>query len=466
MREIRWLAYLMTMAVGMAAIATNHAAAAPAGPERASGVTEYTVEAKRIFHLVQASDGTIVYGSSAGTWDHPEPRLGRVGPTGPLGETAGPNLWIGEIAIGTEGDTWAATVDDSGESWIGHSPSGAAWSEIAGTAGARALAPRAAGGMWFLQMEPRSNRTIDDVPKVGFVTSAGEVTAFPLPNHEAGLSSIAEGHEGDAWFTEYLANKIGRMTPAGELTEFPLRSGSGPDGITVDAQGNIWFTEPAGNGIGRITPSGKITEYRLPQAVRPAQIAAGADGRLWFTEWMSLDESRSGTLGRITPSGRFTRVELPNRESEPIDVIAGAEGNIWYSAMGEPGCIGGSSCITWEPSNPAIIGRVEPTPLTTAVAARHATLLRNRIDVAIACRDGNVNQICKGSIAIKLNGRQVAKSRYRVPVDTSLEVPVRRLGGISSLLKSTRGNQRAVVLLHPDEGKVRRHVVTLTRHQH
>jgi streptogramin lyase len=462
MQGIRRLTYLMTMTAGILAVATSHVAAASAEPARAGGVSEYQVEAKRIGGLAQASEGTVIYGSTAGSWDHREPRLGRVGPQGPFGETAGPRLWNGELAIGTEGDLWAATIDDSGESWISRSMSGGAWSQIAGTAGARAIAPRASGGVWFLQMEPRGIFTINDVPKVGYVSTAGEVVAFPLSDHEAGLSSIVEGHEGDAWFTEYFADKIGHMTPTGQLTEFSLRAGSRPAGITVDAHGNFWFTEPGENRAGQITPTGKITEYSLPQPVRPAQIAAGADGRLWFTEGVSMSETaRIGNLGRITPSGQFTQFGLPDSESELQDVIAGAEGNIWYSAMGEHGCVGGGSCLMWEPKNPAIVGRIKPAPLTTAVAAGRAALRRIRIDVAISCSNGNVTETCKGSIAIKLNGKQVAKSRYSVPIDTSRKVPVRRIAGVSSLVKATLGKRRALAIVRPDASKVRRRAITL-----
>jgi len=459
---MRRLIYLLTAMVGVLAVATSCAAAGFAGPEGASGVSEYQVEAKRIAGLAQASDGTVIYGSIAGPWDHPEPRLGRVGPQGPLGETVGPRLGADELAIGTEGDTWARTIDDSGRSRISRSMSGGTWSQIAGTADARAIAPRAAGGMWFLQGEPRGTSMVGAVPKVGYVSAAGEVVAFSLPDLKAGLSSIVEGHEGDAWFTWHDADKIGHMTPTGQLTEFSLRAGSRPADITVDAHGNFWFTEPGASRIGQITPTGEITEYSLPQSAWPDQIAAGADGRLWFTELVWAHETaRFGNLGRITPSGRFTQVELPNRASDPRDVIAGAEGDIWYSAMGEHGCVGGSSCQRWEPKNPAIVGRIRPAPLTTAVAVRRAALWRNRIDVAISCGNGNVTETCRGSIAIKLNGKQVAKSRYSVPIDTSRKVPVRRTAGVSSLVKATLGKSRALAIVRPDAGKAKRRAISL-----
>jgi hypothetical protein len=64
----------------------------------------------------------------------------------------------------------------------------------------------------------------------------------------------------------------------------------------------------------------------------------------------------------------------------------------------------------WEPKNPAIVGRIRPAPLTTAVAAGRAALWRNRIEVAISCSNGNATETCKGSIAIKLNG-----NRWRNP---------------------------------------------------
>ncbi len=465
MQAIQRLFFLMVMTAGILAMATGQAVAASAVPASASGVTEYTVEAKRIGNLAQASDGTVIYGSTVGSWDHLVPHLGQVGPNGPLGETTGPLLRFGGITTGTEGDIWAATYDQAGESWVSRSMAAGGWSRIEGTAGAGDITPRAAGGVWFVQREPRDNQTIDDVPKVGYVSATGAVTAFPISYRETGNSSIVEGHEGDVWFTEYFPGAIGRMSPTGELTEFPLRAGSRPASITIDGAGNFWFTDTEGSRVGRITPTGSITEFRLPQPVRPGQIAAGADGRLWFTEQVAYSESVGiGNLGRISPSGRFTQVELPDRESEPQDVIAGSDGDIWYTAIGERSCGGGGSCQMWEPKNPAIVGRIRPVPLTTAIAAVRTLLWQNRADVAISCGDGIVTEICKGSIAIEVSGKRVARSRYSVPIDSSRQVAVRRVAAVSSLLKATIGKRRALVVVRPDAARTSRRAVTVVRH--
>ncbi len=314
MRGIRRLIYLIAMVVGIA-MAPIHVMAVPLGPGSASRVSEYEIGAKQISHLVQLSDGTILYGSTAGTWDSREPRIGRVGPSGPLGETAGLGLWMGEIAAGSEGDVWAATVDDTGESWLSRSRGGVSWSQLPGTAGARALAPRADGGIWFLQLEPRSNRTSDDVPKVGYATASGKVVAFSLPDREAGLSSIVEGYEGDAWFTEHFADRIGRMTPAGELVEFALRPGTEPSDLTVDAHGNFWFA--AQNGIGRITPTGKTTNIAFRggfgryRSRRDLTDGFGSPSRCRWTK--AKLESSAGSLRR----GDSRRSSFPITKANP-----------------------------------------------------------------------------------------------------------------------------------------------------
>ncbi len=468
---------LCVLALTVGAIAAVAAPAAASGkavlaPASARGVTEFAVEARWIRHLSQALDGTITYLSTVGPWQHREQRLARVGQEGPLGETPAPNLWSG-VVFGTEGGSWAITSDGSGEASVSRSTSGGAWAQEAGTAGARFLAQRAAGGVWFLQMEPGATmEEAKSVPKVGYVTPAGLVTSFTLPEHEAGYGSIVEGHEGDAWFTEYLSGRIARMTPSGELSEFPLPAGSRPVAITVAADGNFWFTEPESGRIGRITPAGAIKVYRLPSGVRPRMVAAGADGRIWFTEQSPAGGPTfggiAGHLGRITPAGRFTRIELPNAESTPEDVIAGSEGNVWYSAIGEEPCEG--DCLMWEPPNPAIIGRVEPTRLKAVVTSANGTVGRYGVRVPLACEGGDAWNHCRGRVSVKLGGRKVASRTYSLEADqiSGLLIPFSRnvnasLGGrarhtaLVSVVPRSGGGSRRKVDLHRAATRRRSH---------
>jgi streptogramin lyase len=450
MRGIRRLAWLGALTIAMLAMAGGSAGAALLAPTSAKGVTEYTVEAKWIGALAPAGVESVTYESHLGTWEKLESRLGRVGPSGPLGESPAPSLNGTGVVTGTEGDTWTVTQDQDNQRWVSRQTS-SGWSQIPGTIGATTVAPSAKGGVWFLQMElGETLAAADQRPKVGFVSADGSVTSFRLPNWEAGYQSIVEGKEGNAWFTEQFTHSIGRMTPSGELTEFPLASDADPVGITVDGEGNIWFSEQQRDRVGYITPAGKVTEFALPMPVGPTQLAAGADGRIWFTELVLFNETVSiGSLGRITPKGRFTQFELPDGESEPIDVTAGSEGAIWYSARGEHGCEGGgNSCMMWEPQNQAIVGRIVPTPLKPAVVTGKGTVGEHGIKVALACTGGKAWNKCHGRVTVKVGGKAVARGGYSLEADQAKQTVVPLLRGVRSPLdgKATRGATVSVAL--------------------
>lgn len=161
----------------------------------------------------------------------------------------------------------------------------------------------------------------------GAVTPLGQTTQFTAGiSPGAGPSGLANGPDGNLWFTEYDGDRIGKMTLAGDVTEYPLADGVQPFSIAAGSDGNLWFTESLGNNIGRITPDGTITEFPIPTAFAfPMGIALGPDGNIWFTEyWRSQ-------IGRITPDGTITEFPLPTPASGPVGIAAGPDGNLWFT---------------------------------------------------------------------------------------------------------------------------------------
>jgi virginiamycin B lyase len=74
-----------------------------------------------------------------------------------------------------------------------------------------------------------------------------------------------------------------------------------------------------------MSPAGRIDEFALPHPrSRPNGIVAGADGDLWFTE---LGSQR---IGRMTPDGDLTEFALP-AAGLPMGIAAGPDGNIWVT---------------------------------------------------------------------------------------------------------------------------------------
>src|ERR1700687_4468441 len=98
------------------------------------------------------------------------------------------------------------------------------------------------------------------VPVLGQVTahSLPAVKFFKIPTSFSWPEYIANGPDGNLWFTEYYAKQIARITPAGAVTEFSLPFGDDVEAIVAGPDGNLWFTQPGANKIGRITTSGVL----------------------------------------------------------------------------------------------------------------------------------------------------------------------------------------------------------------
>ena len=71
-----------------------------------------------------------------------------------------------------------------------------------------------------------------------------------------------------------------------------------------------------------------ITEFPLPTPnAGPLDITAGADGNLWFTEALV------NQIGRITTHGAITEFPLP-AGGAPVGIAAGPDGNVWFTDRG------------------------------------------------------------------------------------------------------------------------------------
>ncbi len=177
--------------------------------------------------------------------------------------------------------------------------------------------PRAA--MWFTDWSSDINA------QIGRITTAGQITDFPVPTGNSDPQSIVLGPDGALWFTEYFGSKIGRITTAGEVTEYTLpTANAGPAIITNGPDGALWFTEAYVNQIGRITTVGAITEFPAYLG-DPVGITTGPDGALWF----AAEDSQS--IGRITTSGQVTAYRVPGANAQPVNITVGPDGALWYT---------------------------------------------------------------------------------------------------------------------------------------
>ncbi|HEX6121807.1 MAG TPA: hypothetical protein VFY89_01540 [Ktedonobacterales bacterium] len=195
---------------------------------------------------------------------------------------------------------------------------------------------------------------------------------FPLPEAHVGPVRPTVGPDGNIWFIEEVTDKtkVVRITPNGDLTEFALPADSpnvagAPSDIVAGPDGNLWLTIHAFHGssdgtpagaIGRMTTSGDITEYPLPIENRtfttPAHIAVGPDHNLWFTASVislgnqpGTDESY-GAIGRITSQGSITLFTMPAPWTDPFDIVAGGDGQLWFTTQNDDGSKSAIGSIT------------------------------------------------------------------------------------------------------------------------
>jgi virginiamycin B lyase len=208
------------------------------------------------------------------------------------------------------------------------------------------------GDLWFT--DPTAN-------EIGEIRPNATVSWFKTPIAGDERDALSLGPGDGIWFTETTARKIGHITSTGALTEFtvplparaspsvgPLGFGPvlesselpGPGSITAGPDGNIWFTN-GGNDVGvsgvyggqidRITPTGTVGEYQIPSPnSQPNDLVAGPDGNLWFTE----NTLHGGVIGRITPGGAITTFalsEVHEHDSETFGIAAGRDDALWFT---------------------------------------------------------------------------------------------------------------------------------------
>jgi streptogramin lyase len=347
-------------AVGCAlviAIATPAMAAAdPVGTvtELSAGISS----GSEPYDIVAGSDGNLWFTELGGN------RVARMTPSGAVTEfPIASGIGVRGIVPATDGNLWFAT-DDGTVSRI--TPAGVqtgfgAADTVFGAADPYMLAQGADGNFWFTNW---------DYSRISRMTPGGVVTSFA-----AGITGrpydIVAGPDGNLWFTEPNANasRIGRITTAGVVTQFQLTAGTRPYGMTVGPDGNLWFTlRGTGNdGIGRITPAGTVTIFTagITAGSTPISITTGADGNLWFTE---TDGNR---IGRITPTGAVTEFSAGiSPGSSPYGIAAGPDGQIWFTER-DGSRIGRIIATQTVPAPPpaAAVGPCASTASVLAVAA-------------------------------------------------------------------------------------------------
>lgn len=264
-----------------------------------------------------------------------ETELKDVGPTdivqGPDG-----NMWFTEQAFGPARALVGMTP---AEKPAGEFPAG---DDGAFFGGPLAIAVGPDGRLWFTDTVP------DEATKkisIGRATFKVGVTKFAIPLSGGGgiatvtqPQAIATGPGNALWFTDqgHTAdghNLVGRITTSGEVTEFPVPSiGAEPTGIAEGSDGNMWFTEPGVSKIARVTEGGQVTEFPVPGVVATINnLALAPDGNLWFA-------ANPPAVGWITPTGAVGSFDPPfPTEGAAEYLLPGPGEQMWFADNGLSG---------------------------------------------------------------------------------------------------------------------------------
>ncbi|MBV9060750.1 MAG: SMP-30/gluconolactonase/LRE family protein, partial [Pseudonocardiales bacterium] len=168
------------------------------------------------------------------------------------------------------------------------------------------------------------------------------LTTIPIP---ATAGAIADGPDGNLWFT--AGSSVYRMRPTAPytLTSYPVTQGSGVGQLTTGPDGNLWvLIENDGHGgsyIARLTPAtGKFTYFDYhPDTAQSysgiASITAGPDHSLWIAG------GGVNTIITLKTTGSDTAIQnslhdfdLPTPHSIPAGITQDAHGNIWFTEKG------------------------------------------------------------------------------------------------------------------------------------
>ena len=137
------------------------------------------------------------------------------------------------------------------------------------------------------------------------------------------------------------------FTPVPTFYQFsiPHNTTNKPQWIAQGSDGNMWFTENPGGVVARITAAGVVTEFTppvgippdLPANPQPQMIIGASDGNLWFTVFSTTPPPGMSGIAKVTTTGTFTYFNTlfaPPPPDNPLGLVDRGDGNIWYVANG------------------------------------------------------------------------------------------------------------------------------------
>src|SRR4029077_2739083 len=185
--------------------------------------------------------------------------------------------------------------------------------------------------------------------------SKDTVIVFPQPRTlpTGGAGPLVVGPDGNVLFTQvyeeiyapggepHYLPRIGRMNSLGQIGIIAEHTRA--EGFALTADGSVWFTGGF-RSIGRIEPDGTIDSFLLSETETEftsagGPIVAGADGNIWFSAYRSPKAGAQGktfaAIDRVTSGGEITEFDLPGAGGSPTRLALGSDGNVWFTESNE-----------------------------------------------------------------------------------------------------------------------------------
>lgn len=268
-----------------------------------------------------------------------------VGINSDLATAADGSVWVTQPALNAIA-RFDPYTGETTEYRSGLSPQGSPWGIVRGPDGAlwftdfasNSIMPATAVG----RIDPATGAIVEYQTEDGYVPPTGKPAAPEGNGFDASEpTAIAPGGDGNLWVAEVQATSIGRVTPAGNLTQFGYAvNPGGPLSFTAlgdvaeGPDGDLWFTTDGYGVVARFDPT---TEQMTLFSTGPSgsddvlqSLAAGPEDTMWFT--VASTPQAPGVIVRVdAATGQATRYPLPPLAGSPDAIVQGPDNAMWFT---------------------------------------------------------------------------------------------------------------------------------------
>jgi streptogramin lyase len=183
--------------------------------------------------------------------------------------------------------------------------------------------------VWFTQ--PGNNQIVSFRKGSGF-------TEYPAPTKQSGPGRHDFDAAGNVWFPELYTDKLAKLDIAtGKITEWDMPTKNGlPAGVRVDHANNdaVWINEPMADKLA-VFRNGAFVEYQVPTKGSVVSTNVTDElGNIWYTEGGWRGSAGGNKVGWLDPrSGEIEEFYLPYENSQPLGMVNGKDGSIWFSLV-------------------------------------------------------------------------------------------------------------------------------------